>query len=185
MVNASLAGASNGRIKPMSSRQRFDLSKAVEAILYVAHRNSDMYHVLKILYFADRKHLARYGRLIFGDRYVAMVHGPVPSGAYDIVKYAGGIGFCTDGPRVKGALRMQKYKVVPLREADARLLSESELECLNEAIQEYGPLSFDQLKAKSEDEAWRSTDENGFMSIYAIAETLPDSDLLKAYMRGE
>lgn len=169
----------------MRGRQRFNLPKAVEAILYVAHRNNDMYHVLKILYFADKKHLARYGRLIFGDCYVAMRHGPVPSGAYDVIKYAGGKGLCSDGPRVKGALKIEGNTVWPRREADIRLLSESELECLNEAIEEYGPLSFAELKAKSEDDAWRSTDENDFISVYAIAETLPNSDSLIAYLRGD
>jgi uncharacterized phage-associated protein len=38
------------------------------------------------MYFADRKHLEKYGRFICGDSYVAMKHGPVPSEIYDILK---------------------------------------------------------------------------------------------------
>jgi len=33
-------------------------------------------------------HLERYGRLIFGDTYIAMKHGRVPPGVYDMRKDA-------------------------------------------------------------------------------------------------
>lgn len=44
------------------------------------------YDVVKSLFLADRNHLNRYGRLISSDTYVAMVHGPVPTVAYDLLK---------------------------------------------------------------------------------------------------
>ena len=42
----------------------------------------------KLLYFADKRHLLKYGRPIIGDRYVGMKDGPVPSSAYDVMKGA-------------------------------------------------------------------------------------------------
>jgi len=53
---------------------RFDSEKALEAILYVASKAPipDIYHVGKILYYADRFHLEAFGRLITGDQYNAM-----------------------------------------------------------------------------------------------------------------
>lgn len=70
---------------PTRIKFHFDPEKAVEVILYVASRvrDSGFHRVSKILYFADRDHLAMYGRFICGDSYVAMKNGPVPSGAYD------------------------------------------------------------------------------------------------------
>ena len=52
---------------------------ALAAVLYVAHRlpHSTLHTLSKVLYFADRKHLERYGRFIFGDTYIAMKFGPV------------------------------------------------------------------------------------------------------------
>jgi hypothetical protein len=65
----------------VNTKHRFDAHKALEVILYVAGSVPDMYRALKVLYFADREHLGRYGRLICGDTYVAMRLGPVPSGS--------------------------------------------------------------------------------------------------------
>ncbi|MEP7246474.1 MAG: Panacea domain-containing protein [Gammaproteobacteria bacterium] len=64
----------------------FDPDKAVEAILFTSTTaGTTLYETLKLLYLADKLHLERYGRLIFGDHYVAMEHGPVGSDAYDVM----------------------------------------------------------------------------------------------------
>jgi len=63
---------------------KFDQEKAVSAILYISKRlieaegniEPDFHKIFKILYFADQKHLANYGRPIIGDHYIAMEHGP-------------------------------------------------------------------------------------------------------------
>lgn len=44
------------------------------------------YDLLKTLFLADRRHLNEYGRPVSFDNYVAMIHGPVPSCAYDLLK---------------------------------------------------------------------------------------------------
>ena len=63
--------------------------KAQQAILYIADalpEQENMYKVLKVIYFADKEHLFKFGRFIFGESYTAMQHGPVPSNSYDLVK---------------------------------------------------------------------------------------------------
>jgi len=74
---------------------KYDEHKAISSLLYIAGHliglndrkvKPDLHKVFKILYFADQKHLARYGRVIVGDFYIAMDHGPVPSNMYDMVK---------------------------------------------------------------------------------------------------
>ena len=49
-------------------RLRLDPRKALEVLLYVVRSCHDMYTALKVIYFADRLHLERYGRLIAGGR---------------------------------------------------------------------------------------------------------------------
>lgn len=168
----------------MSINYRFDPEKAVEVLLYVSTRVPDMYKALKILYLADKLHLAQYGRLICGDRYVAMRLGPVPSGAYDLVKYARGDGFCWPDTPVEQAFAVQGNTIVPHRAANTDLLSESEIACLDEAISKYGHRSFGSLKRLSHDSAYEAADENDFMSLEAIAKTLPEGDLLLDYLQN-
>jgi len=168
----------------MSIRNRFDEKKAIEVILYIAERSTDIYKLLKVLYFADKEHLAQYGRLICGDSYVAMRHGPVPSGTYDLIKYARGDGLCWMNVPITEEFSIQGYTVVPHRKANLDLLSESDLECLNAAIERYGHLSFSQLKDLSHDAAYKASDENDFISLESIVKTLPDGDLLLNYIQN-
>lgn len=169
-------------------RHKADIIVAREILLYVAQRCTNMYHVLKIIYFADKEHLMHYGQLMYGDRYVAMSHGPVPSAAYTLVKYARGdetwnmpASFET-GFQVKKEGR--KYHIIPVRQANTEFLSEAIIECLDSAISKYGKLSFSQLKEISHDEAYQSADENDFISLHAIINTLPDSEMLLDYVHA-
>ncbi len=146
----------------------FDPEKATEALLYVAARTGgDMYVTLKLLYLADKCHLHRFGRFIFGDQYYALPHGPVPDGAYGIVKRA---------RQPEGALsfKLVGNQIVPSREADADAFSASDLECLDEAIRDFGRLSFSEIKQLTHDAAYRATTANGAMAVSAIAAMADD-----------
>jgi len=161
----------------------FEPDKAVEVILYVANRVRDpgFHRVSKVMYFADRDHLATYGRFICGDSYVAMKHGPVPSGTYDILKFVRGdeIAFPCAIPHAKDSFRVDNGKsIIPSRDANLELLSESEKECLDAAIAKYSDMPFGQLTDISHDKAWESADENDFIEIEQIVATLPDSKTL-------
>jgi hypothetical protein len=57
------------------------------------------------------------------------------------------------------------------------------MECLNAAIETYGQMSFGELKKISHDEAYQSADQNDFISLEAIAGTLPDSKELLEYLQ--
>jgi len=168
----------------MRIRQRFDPEKALEVLLYVAERCSDMYTALKILYFADKQHLAEFGRQIYGDSYVAMKEGPVPSGAYDLVKFARGDGWYTFSRDVQEALDVRdRITLVPRRKANIDLLSESDIQCLDNAIRKYGHMSFGRLKKLSHrDGAYRRADRNDFISLEEIIKTLPDGELLREHL---
>ncbi|MHB8409536.1 MAG: Panacea domain-containing protein [Acidiferrobacterales bacterium] len=158
-------------------RSQFLSEKAQQALLYVAgklpeHRN--MYKVLKVIYFADKQHLFDYGRFIFGDSYIAMQHGPVPSGAYNMVKRVK-LEHARPDCECDGALFTVREDdtIEPLVQPDLLCFSKSDLECLDKAIEECRPLTFGQLKSRSHDEAYNAADDNDIISIESIAAMAP------------
>ena len=175
----------------MARRHRLDRDKAMQVLLYVVSRVPNMYNALKVIYFADRQHLAQYGRFIYGDSYVAMKHGPVPSTAYDLLNNARGDGEWSCDPAI--AEHVQEYfrgsdrdhTVTALQPPDLDFLSESDRECLDEAIEKYGHLSFAKLRHISHnDKAFRAADENDWMPPEAIARSLPNADELLEYLES-
>lgn len=156
----------------------FDRQSAIETILYLAsHSKKPTFHrISKLLYFADRDHLSRYGRLICGDHYVAMKHGPVPSGVYDILKYIQGTG-TNAFPEAKDAFTIHDiYRVVALRQPDLEWLSDSDIECLDRSIAEYGEKSFDELTDISHATvAWQEADLNDFIGYNLLAKDVDDA----------
>lgn len=175
----------------MALRTKFDLEKAIEVLLYIVskanntNKLNDVYRALKIIYFADKEHLYKYGRLICDDSYVAMNHGPVPSGCYDIIKLVRGDGYCfTDYP-LEEVLSVEGNIITPQREADLELLSESDVECIDESINKYGNLSISALRRRSHDAAFRSADHNDFIIFENLAKSLPDGDQLLEYLANE
>lgn len=149
----------------------FDQEKTIEVILYIASKVpvAGFHCVSKVMYFADKAHLEKYGRFISGDNYIAMKHGPVPSNTYDILKGVRGDGFACLAEPAKNAFSVENHYVIkPFRKVDLDYFSDSDLECLDEAINEYGSLPFNELTQLSHDRAWESADENDNMGIEQI-----------------
>lgn len=144
----------------------------LNAILYVARNmgeRKDIHKICKILYFADQAHLSRYGRNITGDTYIAMKYGTVPSHLYDLFKavrtFSGAEDFKTsyfyfscDDP----------YLLVPVKEADLDYLSQSDIECLDEAIEKCRNKDFLSLTDFSHGSAWKNTEPNHEMAMEDI-----------------
>ena len=139
---------------------QFDKTKALNSLLYVANRvqRKDFHKIFKIVYFADRQHLADWGRPITGDTYIAMEAGPVPSRMYDMLKIVRGDSYLPDTEGLCRYFQVEDWMYVkPLVDADLNKLSPNEQEALSECIQKYAQLSYDEIKEKSHDIAWRST----------------------------
>ena len=163
----------------------------MELILYVAHRllHPSFHSVSKALYFADKEHLSKFGSLITGGAYVAMRHGPVPSGIYDLLKAGAGrreAQIPTDWfDLVKDEFVVEgNHRVRALRDARAELISASHRACLDASIKENGRLGFDRLTRKSHDKAWHAADQNDIIELAAIAKTLPNAKEILAYLKG-
>ncbi len=165
-------------------RNRLDIEKATEALLYVTSKVPDMYAALKVLYFADRMHLERHGRFIYDETYVAMRHGPVPSAAYDIVKPHTPACVSDDLARARRQFSNQGNRITPRRGPDLEYLSGTDIACLDEAIASYGHLSFEELRTASHDDAFQGTDENDTMTDEYIAQFLPNAKSVLDYLRN-
>jgi len=159
---------------------RFDEKKAVAAILYISQKlikrnqvnkvaRPDMHRISKILYFADRKHLARYGRPILGDYFIAMKDGPVPSKTYDLMKAIKGESPFCNADKFRDYFEVKGYVVHPKKAPMLEEFSESDIECINESLRENQDLTFGQLKEKSHDLAYERASENNRISFIAMA----------------
>ena len=151
---------------------QFDKEKSLNALLYVANRvqRKDFHKIFKIIYFADRQHLADWGRPITGDTYIAMEAGPVPSRLYDMLKIVRGDSYLPDMEGLSKYFQVENWMYVrPLQDADLNKLSANEQEAMSEAIEKYAALSYDEIKEKSHDVAWRSTARDFLISWDNIA----------------
>lgn len=112
----------------------FDIQKAIAAAAYLIERQGgteDMYTLLKKLYYADRIALTKWGKPITGDKLVSMDKGPIVSKIYDLLKDKG-----TEENLIawKNVIsREPEYRVVLRKKADFGVLSEREMEALEES----------------------------------------------------
>lgn len=172
----------------------YDSKKLTELVLFILGKTGgvDFYHAFKILYFAEMKHLAKWGSGIVPDEFCALKYGPVPTQLYDAVKelnhprmilseelseviqFAG-----EDAPNV----------LLPKREANLKYLSKSEIDALEQSIEENESLTFGQLMRKSHDEAWeeanRRTNGTNVISPVSMARVLNADDAMLEYIEEQ
>lgn len=150
----------------------FNKEKTLNAVLFIASKvnRADFHKIFKILYFSDREHLAKYGTTITGDMYVAMDAGPVPSKLYDILKIVRGDSYSQDLENFSSLFEVINWMYVkPKKEADLRKLSRNNIAVIEECISIYGNMTYDEIKEKSHDIAWRSTAKDYIINIKDIA----------------
>ncbi len=169
---------------------KFDIDKSINALLFIISELKDsrnsIHKISKILYFAERQYLVKYGRTIIGDNYIAMKYGPVPSNVYDMIKFIRGESAFIMASRDN---INSKLKVVgdsfleALQAPDLDYFSESDLECLRASIQENRDLTFDQLTNKSHFFAYDNVGCNVRMRIEDIAYEGGASEDMIEYMK--
>ena len=170
---------------------KFNQEKAIAAVLLVARRlverhgrsGPDLHKIFKILYFADQKHLAKFGRPITGDFYVAMNHGGVPSRVYDMVKMVKGDSICQDISGFNKFFEVSGHFLSPKQDPAMDEFSESDLECLEESILENQDLSFIQLKEKSHDQAYKKANKDDKISFREMAKVLGADETVLEFIK--
>jgi uncharacterized phage-associated protein len=170
----------------------FNQEKAIATLLFISKRlierkgpfGADLHKVFKIMYFSDQKHLARYGRPIMGDYYIAMTHGGVPSRVYDMIKIVRGDSLC---PNAMGFDRffelLGKHFIGPKQDPDMDEFSASDLECLEESLKENQDLGFPELVRKSHDQAYNKAAKDDKISYREMAKALGAKESILNFMK--
>jgi len=170
------------------AKAKFDQRKALHALLFVVthlSKPANVYNVLKCVYYADRKHLQEYGRQIYGETFYALEHGPVPSAAYEIVKYANGRAkWDLRFPEAIELLEVNDIYLSARGAVDTDLLSRSDMACLLDAARKYGRMSFGRLKKLShQGKAFENAGPNGEMKLSDLVGELKESEAVASHLR--
>jgi uncharacterized phage-associated protein len=149
----------------MAMRFQFDERKGTEALAYIAEKwpNVTVFFVSKVLFFAEKRHLNKYGRPIVADTFIAMSNGPVPGTLYDFIK--GNLGLSGDPENFAAAIDATQHPTITAKRGyDASVLSSSDIECLDEAIAFCQPKKFGHLSQLTHQErAWADAPANAAM----------------------
>ena len=127
----------------------FDYRKATQALNYFIQQEGGQINkmkALKLLYFADRYHIRKYGRLVTNDNYLAMEHGPVPSTSKDIAEANDYLDDEVKAYSLQFIEPLDNLVLRSLREPDNSALSDSDMEALRFAWDNFG--HYDQFELR-------------------------------------
>lgn len=166
-----------------------DGEKVLESLVYITNHNiQDVWKALKLLFYAEKIHMERFGQPITGDIFIAMDQGPVPSFAYDLIKEAqGNLKWedpCVSSFQPKKVFHTYKNFVIkPKRPTNLEVLSESAIEALTEAINTYGTLTDEALsKLAHSEECYVKTPKNHRIADAAYLDWLQISSDMREYI---
>ncbi len=166
--------------------KNYEDQRIKEVLLYILSKTGavDYYHLMKILYLAERQHLAKWGEKITSDDYYALPHGPVPTRIYDSLKSVkeGKGSFLSDVIVVD----KDSPNVTPLRTPDMDYLSKSEIEALDNAIAKNIVKSFAELERMTHDKYYNKALVNGRkMSVEDIARSGGATEQMIEFIREQ
>lgn len=125
---------------------KFDYKKATQVLNFFALKQGgeiNKLKALKLVFFADRYHLRKFGRPITNDEYYAMKLGPVASGVKDIAENSSFLDE-KEGIYREEFLKSDRYDFCSLRDIDTNVFSESDLEALEFSWNKFG--QFDEFR---------------------------------------
>lgn len=169
-----------------------DVESTATAVAYLVKtlKRKDFHSIFKALYLADLAHLERYGRMITWEDYAALQFGPVPMNTFKIMGNLVGESFHGTNERLEADLRKHldvksRLNVDLAEDPDLDQLSDSDIECLNEAAATIDRGEFGTNTDLTHDSAWTAAwgrRHKSLMRFDEIVEQLPDADLLRGYL---
>ncbi|MDR1027086.1 MAG: SocA family protein [Rickettsiales bacterium] len=137
-----------------------DIDKIKQSIFYIMGRGEARpYHIMKILFEADKFHINNYGRPVAGASIMAEAHGTTPRQARDIVAEMWGVG--TDFFNNNNSLDSKESP-------DMSYLSGSDKKALDVGFDKYGKKTTEEVERLNHREsAWIKALENNLDEIPA------------------
>ena len=132
----------------MSITFTLDADKAMQTLLWILNKKPgiDVYNINKVMFSADCYSLNTFGRPIYGEKYVAMKLGTVPSFMYDLTKMKSNVPYYYSSA----------HGLTANAKPDNDLFSKSDVEALEHGISEYADLDFKSVKHKNHlHNAWK------------------------------
>jgi hypothetical protein len=174
----------------MPIRFRVNREKALEALVFIASKvpGIDEMHAHKVLYFADKEHLNKYGRPIIADTYIRMGQGPVASFVRDVFHQNSLMLTAVQLQLVSEALSMKKMPydngksyiaIDKKRDPNLDVFSKSDIACLADSIKKYSKMPFAELSGLSKERPYKAAanSEELDYSLF-IDETNPAKDAI-------
>lgn len=163
---------------------KFAARKARAAIHWMTRQQTgiDLHTMLKACYFADKEHLNKHGRPIFGATYRAMKFGPVPLEIYEMAKgealwladlNADRYPWCLDGFRIR---------LIDNNDPDLDVLSESDFECLQKAFEKSRAMDFNSRTEATHGRDWQAANL-GPMRYEDMLDDTEDKEHAVEYLR--
>lgn len=147
----------------------------------------DLHSMMKTCYFADKAHLKKYGRPVFGATYRAMRFGPVPLEIYEMAKgenyWLAELGMDSFPWELHGFRLRLAQPGNNSCQPDLGTLSESDQEELLAALAYVSTLSFDARTRATHGPDWQKA-ELGFMRYEDMLDDAPDKDEIIENLRS-
>ena len=192
-------------------RHALNPGKAIESTLYLVaqlkqlNRSIDINGMLALIYQADKLHLKRWGRLIYGEVYTVSPAGALPVYMKAIMDVAAATLAVDFNPPPAICIDSYNY-LYANRNYNRALLARSEVECLSVAVSQYENMDANDFLTLTKNSAWRAAsaaihpmievqdDVNGcinnraatiIIGLPSIALAAGGSDLLAGFLEGE
>jgi uncharacterized phage-associated protein len=124
--------------------------KATQALNFLARQSPggriNKLKALKLMFFADRYHLRKFGRPVSECAYYAMTHGPVASEAKHLAEEHDLLPAPARSYARRFLEKKSNYEYVSVADVDKAVFSESDLEALIFAWENFGYLSQFQIR---------------------------------------
>ena len=144
---------------------REDILTIKAVMLYIIKNSSperrDVYSIVKTAYYAQQFHFAKWASPIFKDRIAALPFGPVPSMIYNVLRLARGeererIFLQKYGlDAVADVISFENESFSNMEDPDLDYLSETDIECLDEAISKVASMDFGKIVKDTHGKEWQ------------------------------
>jgi uncharacterized phage-associated protein len=163
-----------------------DSEKVVNAIAYFAAQcpGATKMKICKLMYYADKAHLNRYGRPITGDTYIRMRKGPVPSMGLNLMRHTAYFEYASE--LFDKTIEVKGISVRALQDFNRNIFSRSDVRIMDETIKAFGDRTAEDLSDLShEEDAWKNSEMNRKIDFELLFDSTAESQHMLELISSE